>query len=317
MHDALQAFRGAILAALGQAPEVIEPGRLHRFATSDRRADSAGWCKLFGDLRGGVFGCYRQGVSETWSATDRATMTREQRAELARQVMTATAEREAQQRQQWAENAQRITKVWAQCVPLVPGDPVTLYLKRRGFGGVWPLPEVLRLHRGLPYWHEGEKLGTYPATVAPIVAPDRRIVALHRTYLTTDGRKAAVPTPKKLTAAAGVLAGACIPLHRPAHGVIGVAEGIETALAAWLASGVPTVAAYCANALAGFQWPAGVRRIVVFADNDMAGREAADALRVRAVRAGLHASVMTPTNEGADWCDVWAACGAVAVEAAA
>ena len=81
MHDPVQAFRGAILAALGHAPEGIAPGRFHRFATSDRRGDSAGWCKLFDDLRGGVFGCYRQGVSETWSATDRATMTREQRAE--------------------------------------------------------------------------------------------------------------------------------------------------------------------------------------------------------------------------------------------
>ena len=46
MHETMQAFRGAILAALGHAPEVIEPGRLHRFATSERRADDAGWCKL-------------------------------------------------------------------------------------------------------------------------------------------------------------------------------------------------------------------------------------------------------------------------------
>ena len=86
-------------------------------------------------------------------------MTREQRAELARQVMAATAERETQQRQRWADEAKRIAQVWAQCVPLVPGDPVTLYLKRRGFGGVWPLPELLRLHRALPYWHGVEKLG--------------------------------------------------------------------------------------------------------------------------------------------------------------
>ena len=43
MVDPLQAFRAAILAALGHAPEVIEPGRFQRFATSDRRADDAGW----------------------------------------------------------------------------------------------------------------------------------------------------------------------------------------------------------------------------------------------------------------------------------
>src|SRR5688500_4502667 len=102
MRDPLQAFRVAILAALGHAPEVIEPGRFQRFATSDRRADDAGLAKLFDDLRGGVFGCFRKCLSETWSAVDSSVMTREQRAKLARQVRTATAEREAQRRQQWA-----------------------------------------------------------------------------------------------------------------------------------------------------------------------------------------------------------------------
>ena len=191
---------------------------------------------------------------------------------------------------------------------------MTRYLNGRGFGGLWPLPELLRLHRALPYWHNGEKLGTFPAMLAPLML-DGRMVALHRTYLARDGRKAEVPTVKKLTGAAGPLAGACIPLHKPVRGVIGAAEGIETALAAWLASGVPTVATYCASALAGFLWPVGVQRIVVFADNDTAGREAADTLRVRAIRAGLQASVVTPTDAGNDWCDVWAERGAVLIEA--
>jgi len=312
MDDPLQAFRAAILAALGHAPEVIEPGRFQRFATRDRRGDDAGWCKLFDDLRGGVYGCNRQGISEQWSATDRATMTREQRTELARQVLVATLERQARQRQQWAEHAQRIAQVWAQCVPLVPGDPATLYLKRRGFAGVWPLPEPLRLHRALPYWHGADMLGTFPAMVAPIVAPDGRTVALHRTYLTADGRKADVPSPKKVTGAAGPLAGACIPLHKPARGCVGIAEGIETALAAWCASGVPTVASYCAGNLAAWRWPAGLQRLVIFADADKAGREAADTLRARALAARLRCEMLTPTTDGADWCDVWAARGPAA-----
>ena len=90
-----------------------------------------------------------------------------------------------------------------------------------------------------------------------MTAPDGRIVALHRTYLTDDGRKADVPTVKKLTGAPGALAGASDPARHPMRGVLGIAEGMETALAASLASGVPTVAAYCANALAGFEWPPG------------------------------------------------------------
>jgi phage/plasmid primase-like uncharacterized protein len=314
MTDPVQAFHTAILSTLGHAPDLIEPGRFHRFATSDRRGDSAGWCKLFPDLRGGVFGCYRQSVSETWCATDRATMTREQRAEHARQVMAATAEREAQQRQLWAENAQRIDKLGSETVPLVPGDPPTLYLKARGFAGVWPLPDVLRYHRAMPYWEAGEKLGIFPVMVAPLVL-DGRTVALHRTYLARDGRKADVPTVRKLTGAAGPLAGACIPLHKPVRGCIAIAEGIETALAAWCASSLPTVAAYSAGNLAAYRWPAGVQRLVIFADNDKVGQDAAEALRGRAIAAHLRCEVLTPSDPGADWCNVWAARGAVEASA--
>lgn len=315
MDDLLQAFREAILAALGHAPEMIEPGRFHRFATSDRRADDAGWCKLFDDMRGGVFGCYRAGISESWQAERDPPMTREQRSVLARQVAEATAERDRQQRQQWAENSKRIARLWAQCVPLVPGDAATLYLKRRGFAGVWPLPACLRFHRALPCWDGDKKIGDFPAMVAPLTAPDGRVVALHRTFLASDGRKAEIRSPKKLTGTSGPLGGACIRLHEPAHGVLGVAEGIETALAARLASSVPTVAAYCAGNLAAWQWPSSVQRMVIFADADTAGRDAAEALRTRAVAARLQCQVLTPTTDGADWCDVWATGGAVLIEA--
>lgn len=316
MTDPRQSFHDAVLASLGHAPEVIEPGRLHRFATSHKRGDAAGWCKLFTDLRGGVFGCYRAGITETWRAERDRPMTRQERMALARQVAEAAAEREQQRRQQWADNEQRAARLWADCVPLVPGDPVTLYLKRRGFGGVWPLPTCLRLHRALPYWDGDEKIGTFPAMVAPLAAPGGRHVALHRTYLTADGRKAPVPAVKKLTGAAGLLVGACIPLHKPRSGVIGIAEGIETALAAWCASTVPTVAAYSAGSLATWQWPVGVQRISVYADNDAAGHAAADALRTRVRAAGLQCNVMTPSEVGTDWCDVWALSRAASLEGA-
>ena len=309
MRDAAHNFRTANLAAMPGAdvPEVIEPGRWHRYSTNGRRGDTAGFCKLFDDLRGGVFGCFRSGISETWSAADRRTMTTEQRVTLARQVMAATAEREAVQRRQWAKNGIRIARVSAELQPLTPGDPVVRYLSGRGIGGVWPLPPALHLHPALPYWHEGRMLGRFPAMVVPMTSPAGVSVALHCTYLSPAGRKAEVPTVKKLTPTAGPLAGACIALYGPVRGCIGIAEGIETALAASYASSLPTVAAYCAGILAQWRWPVGVRRLVVFADNDEAGRKAAAALRVRAVAAGLRCEIQAPTTPGADWLDVWAA----------
>ena len=310
MHDAAHAFRVEVSAVLGPdatVPELIEPGKLHRFGKR-----GASWCKLFIDCRGGVFGDWREPVTHTWSAHDGAAMTRQQRIEVGRQLAAAAAERESQQRCEWAANAERIAELWSKCVPLVPGDPVTLYLKSRGFGGVWPLPGLLRYHRALPYWHDGRCIGTFPAMVAPLVGPDGRTVALHRTFLTRDGRKADVPSVRKLTAATGPLAGACIPLFKPDRGRIGIAEGIETALAAWLLTGAPTVAAYCADNLTAYCWPAGVQRLMIYGDNDAAGAAAAAALHERAQMSGLHAQVLTPTDPGADWCDVSAARSTIA-----
>jgi putative DNA primase/helicase len=312
MADPRDDFLAAMRAALGPdaiLPQRIEPGRWHRFSTNGGRNDCAGWCMLFPDLRVGVFGCYRAGVSDVWRVRGREAMTPSERAELRQQMHQAQAERTAERRQRWAINAERIGALWAECVPLVQGDPVAQYLKRRGIVGVWPLPQCLRLHRGMSYWHEGTPLGEFPAMVAPIVAPDGVVVALHRTYLTRDGRKADVPTVKKLTGAAGPLAGAAIPLHAPKAGRLAIAEGIETALAATCASGVPTVAAYCADNLARWRWPSAVRRLVVFADADPAGNKAADELVARAVRAGLQAQALTPSAPGTDWADVWAAAG--------
>lgn len=313
MREAADNFRVAVLAALGHAPDGIEPGKLQRFTTSGKRGDASAWCLFFADGRGGVFGDFRSGMSSVWTARRRELMTPAERADMARQVAQAKTQREAQQRQQQADNAQRNAALWAKTVQVTDGDAVSLYLRRRGLAG--PVPEALRLHPSLIYWDGGDR-GSYPAMIAPLIRADGLVLALHRTYLTAHGSKAAVPTVKKLTGAAGPLAGACIPLHDAQDGVIGIAEGIETAQAAHLASGVPTVAAYCANNLAAYTWPPAVKRIVVFADADPAGAAAAQSLKARAIGAGLSVAVMTPTTPGVDWCDVWAQRAAVTVAAA-
>ncbi len=301
-----QAFCEAVRAALGNSPEHVEPGRMHRFATGGRPSDTAGWCKLFDDLAAGVYGCHRQGISETWTAARTPSLSRQQLAEQACQRRAAALVHAEVQLKQWQANAQRNADLWAQCEPLAYGDPCARYLRARGIRDLWPLPNVLRMHRALPYWNDNVRVGTFPALVAPLVDPYGRTVALHRTYVQETGTKAPVLSPKKLTAVAGPLAGACIPLYCPVDGRIGIAEGIETALAAGSASGLPTVAAYCAANLATWRWPAGLRQLVIFADADPAGRHAAETLRWRAASAGLRVNLLTPGTEGADWCDVWA-----------
>ena len=293
-------FLGAIQASLGYAPQYLEPGRFCRFGPR-----KSGWAKLFSDCLGGVYGDYRQNLSTHWSARQPQHQSRAEQAAMRHHVQLAAREREAEQRAQWAKNAERNTALWAASIPA--DDAVLSYLAARGLAQ-WTLPDCIRQHPGLAYWHADDNgdlhmLGRYPAMLAPIVSGGK-LLAIHRTYL-GDGCKADVPTPKKLTAASGPLAGACIPLDRPRGGVLGIAEGIETAVAASLGSGLPVLAAYCANALAGFTFPRCIERLVIFADHDSAGQKAATALQHRAAKASLTSKVLTPSKPDHDWADVW------------
>lgn len=89
------------------------------------------------------------------------------------------------------------------------------------------------------------------------------------------------------------------------HGdTLGIAEGIETALAASILFGVPCWAALNANRLAVWEPPAEVRKVVIFADNDanFVGQTAAFDLAARLDH--LVVDIETPLDGGTDWVDV-------------
>ena len=287
-----------VLATLGHAPTQSEPGKFQRFG---RR--KSGWLKMFSDGMGAVFGDHRMGITSHWSA--RENQTPAELAAMRQQIKLAAMEREREQRIQWAKNADANARLWGQSVPA--GEAVRAYLDARGLAA-WNIPACIREHPGLAYWEADSdgvvsELGRFPAMLSPIVR-NGQLIAVHRTYL-QHAKKAPVPTPKKLTAASAPIAGACIPLAQPRGGVLGISEGVETAAAASLGSGLSVVAAYCANALSAFLWPAGLERLIVFADSDTAGQKAAAALAARADKVGLRTKVLTPSKPGSDWADVW------------
>jgi len=72
-RDFRELFIETIRKVTGGAPLTVTPGKMIRFSTSERGGDKSGWCKLFDDGEGGVFGCWRQGISETLQARSPAT----------------------------------------------------------------------------------------------------------------------------------------------------------------------------------------------------------------------------------------------------
>jgi hypothetical protein len=149
--------------------------------------------------------------------------------------------------------------------------------------------------------------------VALVTDTDGVPVTVHRTYLTSDGRKAPVAEPKKLMAyPSDRLVGGAIRLFPPTP-ALGVAEGIETALAVHRRTGMPVWSTVSAGLLARFEPPAGTSLVVVWADRDRSGtgEAAALTLRERLLKRGISVAVHLPPGpipagaKGIDWADVW------------
>ena len=212
----------------------------------------------------------------------------------------------------------RLRSVYKSSKPIGAQDsePARLYLKNRGLSLV---PPMLRVHPGL-WWldDDGERHGPFPTLLSLVVDPEERGVTLHRIYLTPDGRKAPVAAPKKLMSHPSDvnLHGAAIRLF-PAGQVLGVAEGVETAIAVTEATGIPCWATISTTFLKTFVPPRGVQRVIVFADKDRptaqfpegAGQEAARILVKTLWSKGFKSSIQLPPSEipddakSVDWLD--------------
>jgi putative DNA primase/helicase len=115
--------------------------------------------------------------------------------------------------------------------------------------------------------------GADPAMIAAVQAPDRRTIAVQVTRLDPGGeRKAQVLVPRRTY---GALGDGAVRLAA-AGDVLGLAEGVESALSAMQLSGIPTWACLGASRMHRVAVPEGVRELHVFMDNDGPGRDAGE-----------------------------------------
>ena len=292
-------FKEAMRKAGLVPPDTIEPGKFHRFSTNREQADNAGWCKLFSDGRGGMFGDHRSGLSETWQAEDeRPNTPAESEAERGRyeqEQFERDAKRDAEQKDAKKRAASRLERA--------TGDVAThpyAQLKRVSFG---PL-----VKRG--GWY---KAGFQDALLVPIYGADGSLWTVQainaggdKDYL-KGGRKGGGFHPfGKIRGAARLLIG----------------EGLATVAAAVDACGLPGVVAMdCDNLESAART---VRKfapgceLIFLADNDI--KPDGSNPGIKAARAAAQASggrVAVPDLDGraCDWWDVWKERGQDAVRA--
>lgn len=199
------------------------------------------------------------------------------------------------------ENVEACTSMIRACGNVESGTPAYAYLSSRC--GEGPFPSTLKAHPGLRHPDSG---GIHPALIAILQFKDGMGASAQRTFLTRDGRKADVKPVRKPMYGLP-LVGASVRLGKAAE-VMGVAEGIETAICAGRMFNMPVWSALCTSGMMGWEWPDECKHIVIFADNDEneAGIKAAFHLAMRLWLAGITYEVRMPEAVGTDWADVYA-----------
>ncbi len=229
MISSVEEFRAFIAEHGFEPPSRIEPGRFFRFPTNGKSGDSAGWAKLFPDLKGGIIGDFRGDQTWTWRAKrDRPfteTETRSWRERVEHEQREAQALREREEK----EAAQRALAIWDQAQP-APSTHAYLVAKRVQAHG-------LRVYRG-PVAVNGMRCDG--ALIVPVRNAAGEIQSIE--FIAPDGEKRFLPRGRK--------AGGYHAIGTPSD-TICLAEGYATAASVYEATGCMTVCAFdCGNLLA-------------------------------------------------------------------
>lgn len=175
--------------------------------------------------------------------------------------------------------------IWQSTRP-AQGTLVETYFASRNL--VLPTTTDIRFHPHLKH-PEGRH---WPAMVALVTdGITSSAVAVHRTYLKTDGSGKAPVTPAKMML--GPCRGGAVRLGIPGPRIM-VAEGIETAMAAMMSTGIPAWAALSTSGLRTLELGPEINEVIVLADADEAGEAAAEACACRLQRPGRRLRIARP-----------------------
>lgn len=195
-----------------------------------------------------------------------------------------------------------LNKLWQASTPLTGSDPASKYLHSRGLNLT---PNDVRFCEKC---YESDSKKEIPAMIARVCSQDGRPISLHRTYL-NENKKADIESPKKLMPGTEPLNGGAIRLFLPGgmfkSGVLGLAEGIETAMSCSQLFQIATWAAISTSIMEAWLPPDNIKQIVIFGDNDsnFAGQKSAYILANKLYLRDLIVDVRLPAGIGEDFND--------------
>ena len=195
------------------------------------------------------------------------------------------------------DNGAYARTLWEQAVD-AKNTAVEAYLNSRGING--PIPPSLRFHPALKHV---DSCQTLPAMVVVVrVWPGENVSGIQRTWLRRDGSGKAdvIPSKKSL----GPTAGGAVHLSSPGP-VLGLAEGVETALSVQQELGLPMWACLGSGGISKVMLPdlPLAEEVHLYVDGDDAGRDAIADAGERFSFEGRRV-VACPAPEGTDYNDV-------------
>lgn len=187
------------------------------------------------------------------------------------------------------------------------GPEVRAYLASRGLS---PTKAIKQARHS--YFDQGSKVGDYDCMVNPVINAAGQPITYHITYL-DGGSKAKVESPKKIMSPVERMAGSAIRLT-DIYPHIGLAEGVETALAVMKLFDIPCWATISSSMMEAFETPEGIDQVTVFGDNDLnfAGQKSAYTLANKLSLKNISASVLIADDPGTDFADQISRISAVA-----
>lgn len=182
--------------------------------------------------------------------------------------------------------------IWRAASPFL-GSVAETYLRLRKIRvGKWP-PCLRFVDQA---WHGWERT-EHPALIGAIQDGTGHVTAIQTTFLSSEGRKAGLTPPKPVL---GPMLDGAVRLGKPAK-ILGIAEGIETALSARQIYSLPVWATCGSGRLGAVKIPEGVNQIIVFGDNGDRGKEAAHKAVDSYFHQGYAAAVAFPDEGSKDF----------------